>query len=48
MNTYVTWEQAKLLKEKGFDEYCKNSYFKSGNFLFGDFLWQRNKSAHCL
>ncbi len=25
--TYVTFEQAKLLKEKGFDEACANAYF---------------------
>lgn len=24
--TYITWEQAKLLKEKGFDEECSHSY----------------------
>jgi hypothetical protein len=29
--TYVTFEQAKLLKEKGFDEYCDSSFRPSNN-----------------
>lgn len=29
--TYVTFEQAKLLKEKGFDEYCQASFKPSDN-----------------
>ena len=30
---YVSFEVAKLLKEKGFDEKCRASYNKDGNFL---------------
>lgn len=30
---YVSFETAKLLKEKGFDEYCPESYFKMDKTL---------------
>lgn len=30
---YVSFEVAKLLKEKGFDESCDNSYTKDGEFV---------------
>lgn len=30
---YVSFETAKLLKEKGFDEYCPKSYFKMNKTL---------------
>ena len=30
---YVSFEVAKLLKEKGFDEYCSKSYFKMDKTL---------------
>jgi hypothetical protein len=33
--TYVTFEQAKLLKEKGFDEECNRFYTKPNSKLFG-------------
>jgi hypothetical protein len=34
MNTYVTFEQAKLLKEKGFDQNINSAWFnRVGNFL---------------
>jgi hypothetical protein len=29
--TYVSYEQAKLLKEKGFDIYCTHGYFEHGD-----------------
>jgi len=33
--TYVTFEQAKLLKEKGFDGRCNSVYTTDGNILLG-------------
>ena len=32
MNTYVTWEQAKWLKEKEFDEPCDSIFKEDGEF----------------
>jgi hypothetical protein len=43
--TYVTWEQAKLLKEKGFDEECKFYYdlgFKELTFHVED-TWKNSE-----
>lgn len=31
--TYITFEQAKLLKDRGFDEYCSTAYDKNGKVL---------------
>ena len=33
--TYVTFEQAKWLKEKGFDEECNKFYVKQNAKIFG-------------
>jgi hypothetical protein len=33
--TYVTWKQAKLLKEKGFDVECTRFYVKPNSKIFG-------------
>lgn len=38
---YVSFETAKLLKEKGFDEYCYGYYYTSKYMTYGD-IKQRN------
>lgn len=38
---YVSYEIAKLLKEKGFDEYCYGYYYTSEYMTYGD-IKQRN------
>lgn len=38
---YVSFETAKLLKEKGFDEYCYGYYYTSKYMSYGD-IKQRN------
>jgi len=45
--TYATSEQAKLLKEKGFDELCQFYYYdlKKGHTL--ENVLQENKSPYC-
>jgi len=43
MNTYVTFEQAKLLKEKGFDVICKKKCFldKEDNEVTDEFIFNK-------
>ena len=41
LEDYISFETAKLLKEKGFDEYCYGYYYTSKYMSYGD-IKQRN------